>query len=140
LIQREANLTLQDTQLRTDSEKFEAERGKVVLADESREAIENIKALSADMTNSALTLIQSMTPPEKPKTTPRIKAQRINGELVSVIDDVDEAGNVVKSRKGRVSRKGGDIVAAIEQLGEDGQPMVRESRFRSTPEGIVSVS
>lgn len=138
LIQREANLTLQGTQVEADSKKLEEERGKVNLQDDSRQAIENIKALSTDMTNSALSLIQAMAPP---KTSKRLRgAKRVNGELVAQFDEVDEGGKVLSTRNGKVSRKNGEIIAAIEQLGDDGQVSTKESRFRSTPEGIVSVS
>jgi hypothetical protein len=130
LDQQRADLTVQSAQVANETATFEAERGKVVLADEANQAIENIKLLGAGFAQLASDLVDKIEPPKKPKTTKRITTKRGPDGLAALIEDIDEAGQIVSTRNAKVSRSGDELLGQVEQLGDDGQMTVKESRFK----------
>lgn len=139
---KEAQLAVKSSQIdikghtvETQSQQLEAERGKVVLADEANNAIANIKALTEGFAQVASDLADKIDPPQKPKTRKNVKVMRDANGLNALIEEMDEAGQIVATRNGRVSREGADIVAQIEEIGDDGNVGVRETRFVRSPNG-----
>jgi chromosome segregation ATPase len=139
---KEAQLAVKGSQIdikghevATQSQQLEAERGKVFLADEASNAINNIRELTAGFAQVASELADKLDPPPKPKTKKNVKVTRDANGLSALIEEMDESGQIVATRNGRVTRDGGDIVAQIEQIGDDGQLGINETRFTRTPTG-----
>jgi hypothetical protein len=109
-----AQLDAQGVQIQGESQKLETERGKVVLADEAAQAIENIKGLAAEFGQLAMSVADTLQPPPPPKTKKVIRTKgRQGADLVAQIDEVTEDGQVVGTRQARVTRKGGEIVGEL---------------------------
>lgn len=112
LTEKEAKVNVATQQLQVVGQEIE---GKASLQQEAAEASENIRALVSQFTQIAANIIQRIeNPPEKPKTSRRIKASRgKDGQMAFQVDDVDEAGQVLNSRNGVVGRNGGEIVGEM---------------------------
>lgn len=109
LVQKEAALTVKETNIGAATNELQSVgrelEGKVSLGAEAQQATQNIQALTEQFGQIAAEILQRIeNPPEKPKTTRRVSAKRNGGGLDFQVDDVDEAGQVVSSRAGTVTR------------------------------------
>lgn len=122
LTMKEAQLTTQGAQLTAQSAQVQSEGAQVdshaegvnAIAQQSAESIAAIQQLMQEFVTVAAQIIQRIEQPQKQKTTRQVRAKRNPaGGMDFQADDVDEAGQVVSSRSGTVSRQNDELLGQI---------------------------
>jgi hypothetical protein len=112
LDQRRADLTVQGAQVANESQALEQNRESAGLADEAKVATANIQQLAVGFAQLASDLVQRLENP--PKTTKRITAKRGPDGLSALIEDLNEAGEIVSTRNAKVSRNGDELHGQVD--------------------------
>jgi hypothetical protein len=110
---KEAALTVQQAQNDSQDAAGAVEQDRQSLIGEAAQAVQTIQQLALEFGQLAAQITQQIDQRAAVQNAPKrkqIRAKRVNGELIGVMEEFDPEGNVTGSREMKVRRENGELV------------------------------
>lgn len=110
---QEAGLQVKAIQSESDDAADVVEQDRQSLVAEAQQAVGTIQQLAQEFAQFAAQIMQAIDQRTSQQQAPKrrsIRAKRVNGELVGMMEEFDDAGNMTGSREMKVRRENGELV------------------------------